>query len=207
MESLPREFLHPLKQLRILNLAGNQLADMDLVDLSLHNKEDILEKLILDGNPLKLSSNSSFPLPLTRQLSMSNCGIEKLVADRIVIQASELCGQIERECRSIRLRSGFWGGLETLDISHNPLTTLNAAILPLLSNLTALKMSYTRVGTDLLSWVTQPTTRCRHLDISHARVLPFEPQPLPAAFHFISLSVSRSAPRARWNYCGGELEW
>lgn len=74
--SVPTESLSTLRSLRRLNMAENQLFDLD--PFPAHSLL-ALEQLNLSGNPLQqLPSSSLDGLPVLRHFSAANCGLKQV---------------------------------------------------------------------------------------------------------------------------------
>lgn len=90
LETIPENFLRRSTKLRILNLSGNLIRDLDEIEWSLPNGL-ILEELNLNDNPIELSSsaqNKEFPWPFAKQLYMENCQLESVSSNNLIFKVA-----------------------------------------------------------------------------------------------------------------------
>lgn len=182
LADLPAECFFELPKLRILNLARNLIRDLHLITNILPPKH-ILEQLILDGNPIELSSKE-VRLPVARQLHLSDSNMQLITDTEIVFLKSARCFSNSR-CRTLQMPQQQWSILRTLDVSWHEELTIEASLLRMISNVSNLNFASSTLPPSFPDWL-RLSSHVRHLNIASA-----------------TITANRNST---WRWCGEFLE-
>uniref|UniRef100_A0A0N4ZKL9 LRRCT domain-containing protein n=1 Tax=Parastrongyloides trichosuri TaxID=131310 RepID=A0A0N4ZKL9_PARTI len=197
LTGLPENFLQPLHNLRILNLARNKISDLGMIE-NILPPGLILDQFVLDGNVLLKTSltddgNGYASFPLTKQLHLSNTGIYGVETDKFVLNINNECIN-NNKCIQIPFSYEQWLLLKNLDLSWNSKLKIDALALEMMNNITSLYLDHTQLPNEFMKWMNDKSN-ARHIQISHS------------TFENKETMDDIYEEVIEWTYCGEKLEY